>query len=105
MAKQRTRSKTRKRQAQKRPPAARTARAAMNRKADVRAKRRRRATDEGMVTASLGATPRRVAKGGRARTDPNNRAKSKIYAPRVAEGKGGRPRSRRLRERMARRAA
>jgi hypothetical protein len=105
MAHERTRSKARKRLAQKRQPTATTARAAHNRKSDLRAKRRRRETVEGKVVAKIGATPRRMAKGGRARNDPNNRAKSKIYAPRVALGKGGRPRSRRLRKRTARRAA
>lgn len=63
--------------------------------------RTRRETDEGKVIAKIGATPRRMAKGGRARNDPGNRAKSKIFAPRVALGKGGRPRSRRLRRRLA----
>jgi hypothetical protein len=105
MAKERTRSKSRKRQGQRRSPSAATARSAHNRRHDIRAKRRRRATDEGMVIARIGATPRRMAKGGRARSDPNNPAKSRIFAPRIAVGKGGRPRSRRLRERIRRRAA
>ena len=97
----RTRSKARKRQAQRRRPSARTAAAASNRRHDKRAKRRRRATDEGKVIAKIGATPRRLAKGGRARNDPGNPAKSRIFAPRVAVGKGGRPRSKRLRRRLA----
>ena len=101
MAHERTRSKARKRQAQRRLPSTVTARAAHNRKQDVRSKRRRRDTDEVDAVARIAATPRRLAKGGRARSDPNNRAKSRIYAPRVAEGKGGRPRSRRLRKRKA----
>jgi hypothetical protein len=101
MAHERTRSKSRKRQGQRRQPSTRTANAAYNRRNDIRAKRRRRSTDEGMVIAKIGATPRREAKGGRPRNDPNNPAKSKIYAPRVALGKGGRPRSRRMRRRIA----
>jgi hypothetical protein len=101
MARTRTRDKQRKRRAQRRQPSARTARATTNRRDDVRAKRRRRATDEGKVIAKIGATPRRLAKGGRARNDPGNRAKSRVLAPRVAAGKGGRPRSRRMRRRLA----
>ena len=97
----RTRSKGRKRQSQRRQPSARTAAAAANRRHDIRAKRERRGTDEGKVIAKIGATPRRLAKGGRARKDPNNRAKSQLSAPRVALGKGGRPRSARLRRRLA----
>jgi hypothetical protein len=53
------------------------------------------------VIAKIGATPRKMAKGGRARKDPNNRVRSKLEAPRVAAGKGGRPRSPRMRRRLA----
>jgi hypothetical protein len=60
----RTRSKTRKQRAQRRQPSARNAAAAHNRRSDLRAKRRRRETDEGKVIAKIGATPRRTAKGG-----------------------------------------
>jgi hypothetical protein len=105
MARERTRSKSRKRQGQKRQPSARMASAARNRREDIRAKRRRGSADEGKVIAKIGAMPRREAKGGRPRSDPSNRASSKIFAPRVALGKGGRPRSARLRRRIARRAA
>jgi hypothetical protein len=102
MSKERTRSKGRKRTAQSRQPSSRTAAAAINRRTDIRAKRRRAAGND---PVRVPATPRNAARGGRARQDPNNRAKSKVYAPRVAEGKGGRPRSPRMRERIARRAA
>ena len=101
MTQQRARSKTRKRESQERRPSARTALAARNRQADRREKRRRVEADEGKVVARIGATPRRLAKGGRARRDPNNRVRSKLAAPTVARGKGGRPRSRRIRQRMA----
>src|SRR2546421_12294538 len=101
MAKERTRSKTRKRQGQRRRPSGRTARAASNRRENIRAKRRRTGADEARVVARIGGTPRREARGGRPRKDPNNRTKSKRAAPGVARGKGGRPRSRRMRERIA----
>jgi hypothetical protein len=102
MARQRTRSKSRKRTAQSRSSSPATAGKAGNRRADIRAKRRRAADND---PVRVPATPKEAARGGRARQDPNNRAKSKLYAPRVAEGKGGRPRSPRMRERIARRAA
>jgi hypothetical protein len=105
MAQQRTRSKTRKRRAQRRPATDQAKGAARNRRHDITAKRRRRTAEDPEAVARIAGTPKGEAKGGRPRNDPNNRAKSKIYAPRVALGKGGRPRSPRLRERIARRAA
>ena len=102
MAKERTRSKTRKRTAQRRSPSPRTAAAALSRRHDARRRRARKADQD---PTRVPATPRDEARGGRARKDPNNRAKSKVYAPRVALGKGGRPRSPRMRARIARRAA
>ena len=105
MAKERTRSKTRKQQAQRRRPTTRDARSARSRRADLTDKRQRRTAIAGDATTGLAPTPRDAAKGGRPRRDPNNRVLSKIVAPLVARGKGGRPRSLRLRKRTARRAA
>jgi hypothetical protein len=97
----RSRSKNRKRQSQRRLPSARTAEAARNRRADITQKRRRADADDAGATTRIGATPREKARGGRARRDPNNRVRSELNAPTVSRGKGGRPRSKRMRDRKA----